>query len=182
MTSPDGLVRYNVLAHEMIESSGTSLTASERFVYLASAVDALIAKLRKEAAKAHELRNQIAIENKRLFGELTAERARAEAFAKYVPNFAQNRYFNTDGQYAYERTIGEVRARFDEVCEGEHFTVVKPDSDLGYVICIGGIQPREHVIELLKERLAREYVDYLSATEGKGDAALAPTAETGKAE
>jgi hypothetical protein len=175
MTSPDGLVRYNVLAHEMIESSGTSLTASERFVYLAPEVDALIAKLR-EMYVLEGRKSMVLLE------ELTAERARAEAFAKYVPNFAQNRYFNTDGQYAYERTIGEVRARFDEVCEGEHFTVVKPDSDLGYVICIGGIQPREHVIELLKERLAREYVDYLSATEGKGDAALAPTAETGKAE
>jgi hypothetical protein len=160
VTSPDGLERYAV---------------TKRHFYLAPEVDALIAKLR-EMYVLEGRKSMVLLE------ELTAERARAEAFAKYVPNFAQNRYFNTDGQYAYERTIGEVRARFDEVCEGEHFTVVKPDSDLGYVICIGGIQPREHVIELLKERLAREYVDYLSATEGKGDAALAPTAETGKAE
>jgi hypothetical protein len=109
------------------------------------------------------LQSQLDRETLRL-ASLTQQRdAARELVRMYVPNFAQNRYFNTDGQYAYERHIGEVRARFDEVCEGDHFTVVKPDADLGYTIHIGGIQPREHVIELLKERLAREYEHYLSA-------------------
>jgi hypothetical protein len=81
---------------------------------------------------------------------------------RYMPRFDQKRYFNTDGMYAYERHIGEVRAKYDEVCEGDHFTVVKPDAEIGYTISIGGIQPRVHVIELLKERLEREYRDWLA--------------------
>jgi hypothetical protein len=88
MTSPDGLVRYNVLAHEMIESSGTSLTASERFVYLAPEADALIAKLREERDALNKLldiqREQHAQFAAMLQAELTAERARAEAAMKRI--------------------------------------------------------------------------------------------------
>jgi hypothetical protein len=59
------------------------------FVYHAAQADALLADLRGKLDTAHDLRRQLQTENVRLFGELTAERAKVREFGEYLQMLAE---------------------------------------------------------------------------------------------